>query len=123
MNSIKLYGSGSATANAVAQVIIPSKTVLRGVSIAFIIDCITDSSGANVELSKASAREIAVNGSQQCIWEGNLFSNFVTSGMGQAGVNNFFPLDVSVVQGQIIYLHASVAGTCTYVISANFWYA
>lgn len=86
------------------------------------MDCITDNGQVNCEVSRASAREIAVNGAQQCVLEVSLASNFVTSGLAQTAVNEFIPLDVPVVQGQIIYLHALVTGTVTYNFTANLIY-
>ena len=122
-HAIKLYGTGSATANAVANITIPSKGKIIGVQVSMGITSITASSSAKCEISKASAREIATNGAQQCIVEVNLFSNFVTSGLSTAGVNQFFPVSIDVVQGQLIYLHAVVAGTATYDFTAVVFYA
>lgn len=122
MPSIKLYGTGSATANAVAQVIIPSRSMIRGALVTMWIDSITDNAQVNCEVSRASAREIAVNGSQQCVLEVSLAGNFVTSGLSTNAVNIFIPLNVEVVQGQIIYLHALVTGTATYNFTANLIY-
>lgn len=118
MATLKLYGTGSATANAVAQIIIPSKTRLKGIQVTMWVDSITDNAQVNCEVSKASAREIAVNGAQQCIAEVSIAGNFVTSGLAQFAVNQFFPIDVDVVQGQIVYLHALVTGTATYNFTA-----
>lgn len=123
MNTIKLYGTGSATANAVAQVIIPNRTKLRAIQVAAWMDSITDGAQLNLEVSRASAKEIAVNGSQQCICEVALYGNFVTSGLAQYAINVFYPLEIETVQGQIIYLHALVAGTLTYNFTGNIWYA
>jgi hypothetical protein len=114
MNSLKLYGTGSATANAVANVLIPTRGKLKGIAVALWADSVTDNAQVNCEVSKASAREIAVNGAQQCVVEVGLAGNFLTSGLAQFGVNQFFPLDIDVTQGQLIYLHAVVTGTLTY---------
>lgn len=118
MPTLKLYGTGSATANAVAQIIIPSAGRIKGVQVCLWIDSVTDNAQVNCEISKASAREIAVNGAQQCVCEVSIAGNFATSGLAQFGVNQFFPVDVPVVQGQIIYLHALVTGTATYNFTA-----
>lgn len=123
MYSVKLYGTGAATANAVANVIIPSRGKLRGIAVALWADSNTDNAQVNCEVSKASAREIAVNGAQQCVVEVGIGGNFVTSGLAQFGVNQFYPLDVDVVQGQIIYLHALVTGTLTYNFTGVISYA
>lgn len=121
MQSIKLYGTASATANAVAQVVIPSSSRIVGVQVAFIVDSVTDNGNVSCELSKASAREIAVNGAQQCILEVCNFGNFLTSGLAFTGINQFFPVDVSMAQGQIVYLHATVSGTATFYFTGLLW--
>jgi hypothetical protein len=123
VNSLKLYGTGSATANAVANIIVPTRSTIKGVQVCFWFDSITDNAQVNCEISKASAREIAVNGAQQCICEVSIAGNFLTSGLAQFAVNQFFPVSVPVVQGQIIYLHALVTGTATYNFTALVQYA
>lgn len=122
MPCVKLYGTGSATANAVANVQIPNASRIRGIQASVYADCITDNGFLKVEVSRASAREIAVNGAQQALVEVNVATNFVTSGLSQFGVNQFFPIDVPVVQGQLIYLHAAVSGTVTYDATFILWY-
>jgi hypothetical protein len=122
VRTLKIYGAGSATANGVATVIIPTKTILRGVQWAVQVDCITDSASVDLELSRASAREIAVNGAQQAISEIVAFSNFVTSGLSTGGLNAFFPVSIPLDQGQIVYLHVLIAGTMSYVTTAILHY-
>jgi len=78
------------------------------------LDSITDNAQIDVELSRASATEIAVNGAQQCVLQCTLRNNFVTSGMCISSLNQFFPVDVSFAQGQILYLHSVVVGTVVY---------
>lgn len=114
VKTLKLYATGSATANAVAQVVIPSGGRIRGVQVCFSVDSITDNAQATVEVSRASATEINVNGSQQCVCQVDSRNNLLTSGMTAASQNVFFPVDVPVTQGQIIYLHAVIVGTITY---------
>lgn len=119
---LKLYGTGSATANAVAQITIPKAGHLIGVQISLHGTSITATSNVKCEVSRASAREIAVNGAQQCIAEVGLWNNFVTSGMDMLSSNLFVPVQVPIVQGQIIYLHAVVNGTFTYDFTGVIWY-
>jgi len=114
MKTLKLYATGSATGNAVAQVTIPSSGRIRGIQVAVSADSITDNAQASIEVSRASATEIAVNGSQQCVCQVEARNNFVTSGLSPIGINTFYPVDVQVAQGQIIYLHAVIVGTITY---------
>jgi hypothetical protein len=120
--TLKLYGTGSATANAVASVQMPGAGRIRGVQVAIMFDSVTDNAAVQIEVSRASAREIAVNGAQQCIVEAAAYSNFVTSGLGQFGINTFLPCDVPNTQGQLIYLHAVVTGTATYTATCILHY-
>jgi hypothetical protein len=122
MRTLKLYATGAATGNGVASVVIPSAAALKGIQVAVRVNSITDGAQVNLEVSRASAREIAVNGAQQAILEVALEGNFVTSGLAQAGINQFFPVSVPVTQGQIIYLHALVAGTVVYDATFIIWY-
>jgi len=114
MRTLKLYGTGSATANGVASLVIPTRANLRGIQTAVRVNSITDGAQIDLEISRASAREIAINGAQQCVLQVCVESNFVTSGLSQMGVNQFFPMAVGFDQGQLIYLHALVAGTVVY---------
>ena len=111
---LKLYATGSATANAAAQITIPAAASIVGVQAAVRINSITDGAQLNLEISRSASREIAVNSAQQCVCEVVVESNFVTSGLAQFGINQFFPVHVPMVQGQFLYLHALVAGTVVY---------
>jgi hypothetical protein len=122
VKSLKLYATGSATGNAVAQVVIPSSTRLRGIQVCVSFDSITDNAQADLEVSLASATEINVNGAQQCVCQVSSRNNFVTSGMTNAGVPIFLPVDVQMRQGQILYLHAVIVGTITYFGTFIIWY-
>lgn len=123
METQKLYATSTATANAATQVVIPGKTRIKGVQMALMVNSITDNAAVQIEISRTSAREIGVNGAQQAIVEVALWNNFVTSGMTQFGINQFFPCDIPVIQGQIIYLHAVVTGTAEYFATAILHYA
>jgi len=114
MRAIKLYATGSATGNAVASITNPTRGTLVGVQAAIKFDSITDGASVNLELSKAAASRIAINGNQDSIAEFAWFGNFVTSGLSQGGVNLFVPVSFAIEQGAFIYLHASVSGTVTY---------
>lgn len=122
MRNIQLYATGSATATSVAQVTIPSQTVLKGVYVSLLLDSITDNASVRLELSKVPTNQIAVNGALDPFYEIGAFGNFVTSGLAQNGTQIFVPLDVPCRQGEIIYLHATVAGTATYYFNAIFAY-
>lgn len=118
MRTIQLYGTGAATATGVASVTIPSAGRIVGIQVSLAVDSITDNAMARLELSKVPTNQIATNGALDPFLEVDIAGNFATSGLAQTGVNQFFPIDVSVRQGEIIYLHATVTGTITYY--ANF---
>lgn len=122
MRNLQLYATGSATATSVAQVTIPSSTTIKGVYVDFLLDCITDNGAVRIEFSKVPTNQIAVNGALDPFLEIGLYSNFVTSGLSTSGLNQFFPLDVACRQGEIVYIHVTVAGTVTYYLNAIFAY-
>jgi len=122
MPKIQLYATGAATATSVAQVTIPSSTTLRGVYINLQIDSITDNGQVRLEFSKVPTNQIAVNGALDPEFEIGGFSNFVTSGLYQSSQCYFLPLNIPCRQGEIVYVHATVAGTATYYVNAIFIY-
>jgi hypothetical protein len=123
MISRKLYGTAAATANNVANIIVPGPGRIVGVQWAVRYNSITDGGQVDLEISLASAREIATNGAQQCVSQVAFESNFVTSGLAQTGINTFVPVDLRVTQGQIVYLHCVVGGTIVFDATAILWIA
>jgi len=122
MRTLKIFATASATASGAAQVTIPNRGTIRAVQWAVRLNSITDGAQLDLEISRSSAYEIAVNGAQQSISEVAFEGNFVTSGLAQNGINLWVPVNISVDQGQIIYLHARVAGTLTYTATAILHY-
>lgn len=124
MNSLKLYGTGSASANAVANVQMPSRATIRGVQWAVTFGASTTTGDKiRLEVSRASATEMAVNGAQQCISEVCMVVTSATAvGFAWNGQNLFVPVNVAVLQGQLIYLHAALTGTPTYFATALLWW-
>lgn len=123
MRTLQLYATGSATATSVANVTLPSQGRILGVQIALGIDSVTDNAMVRLELSKVPTNQIATNGALDPFLEINLAGNFATSGLAQTGVNQFFPVEIPVRQGEIVYVHATVAGTITYYFNAILHYA
>lgn len=124
MFSRKLYATGSATANNVANIIVPRKArlVLVQWSVKFDIDA--DNGRCVLEISLSSATEVGVNAAQLSISECCASNNFVTSGMSNSGVN-FQSIIPGVVceQGQAVYMHAGlVSGTAVYTGGAILWF-
>lgn len=120
MRAFKIYATGSSTANAVAQITIPSATRVVGIQWGIAIDMVADNNQFAAEISLASASEINTNGAQQCLSEIRSYNNLVTSGMVQGAQNLFVPVDVAVKQGQIIYMHV-LCTTATYAGGALVW--
>lgn len=123
MRTIQLYATGSSTANAVAQVTIPSASRIKGIAVNLEFGSTTDSAEVRCELSKIPTSQIAVNGAIDPFLEVGFRGNFVTSGLAQNGINQFFPVDIECRQGEIIYLHVTIAGTITYKFNAIMHYA
>lgn len=120
--TIQLYATGSSTANAVAQITIPSQTIIKGVIASLAGNSVTDDGIAVIECSKVATSQIATNGALDPFLEMRFYSNFVTSGLSNGAFNQFFPLHVPCRQGEIVYLHAFVSGTCVYFFNGIFLY-
>lgn len=123
MRTLQLYATGAATATSVASVTIPTSARIMGVQIALGIDSVTDNAMVRLELSKVPTNQIATNGSQDPFLEINLAGNFLTSGLAQTGVNQFFPVDIPCRQGELVYVHATITGTATYYFNAILHYS
>lgn len=122
MYTRKIYATGSATANAVASIVVPTRTRLVMVQWAVLFDSITDGGLLRLEISQTASTEIAVNDSQLCVSELACAGNFVTSGLSQTNLNLVVPVNVAMAQGQKLYLHAVIGGTVTYTGGANLWF-
>lgn len=122
MRTLQLYGTGAATANAVAQVVIPSSVTLKAVSYSVAMDQVADNSHCRVELSKVPISQIATNGAQDPFLSLALFTSIAGAAGGvPIGLNGQQKLAVSCRQGEIIYLHAYVV-TTTYYANFIFWF-
>lgn len=123
MFSRKLYATGSATADAVSTITVPSASRILAVQWTINFDSITDNGIATVEFSAAPKTEIASASAQQCISEIRFQSNFVTSGLSVGGLNLWVPIPmVPCSQGQLLYMHVVISGTVTYTGGAVVWF-
>jgi len=86
------------------------------------INSITDDAQVRIELSKVPTNQIGTNGALDPFFECGIYSNFVTSGLFQNALVNFYPLDTEARQGEIVYLHATIAGTAVYFFNGILWY-
>lgn len=116
-----MYATGNSVANAVASVTIPSRGTLVGIQAAIGIDQVADNSNLALELSKASATEVGVNGAQQSIAVFRSFGNLATNGTPGVQINQFIPVNVELDQGQIVYFHSAVCTTTTYYAEIILW--
>ena len=119
--TLQIYGTGSATGNAIAQVTIPTATTLLGIMVAARFDTVTDNAYVALELSKVPTSQIAVNGAQDPFLQVDFYADFVTSGLANGSANAFYPLRVSCRQGEIIYLHALVLNS-SYFFTGILWF-
>lgn len=120
--TLQIYATGSGTANAVAQVTIPSSTTIRAVQVMFTLDSITDNGMIRIELSKIPVSQIGTNGAQDPFLAVGLFSNFNTSGQSVNGIAQVFPVSVACRQGEIVYLHSAATGTATFYFNGILWF-
>lgn len=114
MRTLQLYGTAAATANAVAQVTIPSSSRIKRVQWAVSVDQVADNSHLALELSKVPTSQISTNGAQDPFFELRQFANTTTPSMT---INGSAPIDVECRQGEIVYLHCYIVTTTFY---ANF---
>ena|SRR5690242_1413732 len=122
LRTIQLYATGSATATSVAQVTIPSAGTIHAVQISLIVTSIVASSLVRLEMTKVPTNQIATNGALDPFLEIGSATNFVTSGLAHNGTPLTIPVNVPCRQGEIIYLHATVAGTATYYFNGILWF-
>jgi len=122
VRTLQLYATGAATATSVAQVVIPSAATIRAVQVSLLIDSITDGASVRVELSKVPTNQIATNGAVDAFLEVGSYGNFVTSGLAQGGQCLTVPVSVTCRQGEVVYVHVTVAGTLNYFFNAILWY-
>ena len=122
MRNLQIYATGSATATSVAQVTIPVASTIRAIYVAMMLDSITDNARVQIQLSKVPTNQAAINGAFDPFIEIDMCSNFVTSGLANSQQNLVVPLMVPCRAGEVIYLHATVAGTATYFFTGIFSY-
>lgn len=124
MYSRKLYASVSATANNIANIVVPTSSRLIAIDWAVDVNSSADDASVIIEISAASATEIAVNDAQQCIAELRVLQTLVTSGMLFAGINKWTPIPgVPFAQGQRLYMHAIIVGTLAIRGGGVLWFA
>lgn len=118
-----MYATGTAGGNALAQVTIPNASTIKGVQYTCGWSAAIDADDIiTFELSLASAAQIGVNGSPSPFALMMIPFTLTTSGTSVPAVTGFMPVNQPVVQGQIVYLHASQVASETWVFNGILWY-
>lgn len=123
MRRIQIYGTGSASAAAVANATFPTAGKLRGAQCWLVVDSVTDNSRVVVEFSRVPTGQLNTNAAVEPIISLAHQTNIGAAGHDSNGINVWCPLDVDIRAGEIVYLHAYVTGTATYYANAIFNYA
>jgi len=118
-----IYATGSASATPAAQLTVQNPTKLVGVLWAVDFDSITDNALVILELTRINAQQTTVLDARESIMTMRWRGNFVTSGLAQAAMCQFIPAAVQFKPQDIIYLHATVSGTVTYIATLTTWWA
>lgn len=119
---MQLYATGAATATSAAQVTFPVAGTIKGCHLALSVAATANGSLVTLEFSKVPTNQAGTNGAQDPFLEVRKYLNTAANGMYIDGLNQFFPLNVPVKAGDIVYVHATVT-TATYYVTAIFDYA
>lgn len=117
MRTLKLYAAITATANAVANLLIPRNGRIKSIRWAVDIDAPADNASVAVDLNTQTITVLASNDIPS-IAELRALVNLSTSGAYLGAIKAQEFLDYPVAAGDRIYIHAVVAGTVTARITA-----
>lgn len=113
MRTYKLAFSITATGANLANLLLMRSGRIKSVSYSTRIDSLVDNTMVDVALSLSPVSNIGTSESIGDFAQWGAAVQFVTSGLGYAGLNGTIPLDVQVGAGERVYLHALVSGTLT----------
>lgn len=112
MRVYKLYGSFTASTNALASITVAKTGKIRHVKWSATLDAVTDNAKATTELSFFPTSFIGANDTAGPIDQIAAQANFATSGLNFAGINQQTQdLDIPVGMGEKLYLNTVVSGT------------
>ena len=117
-----LYATGAASATPAASLTVQTPNWLVACQWAVDFDCITDNALVVLELSRINAFQGVTLDARDSIATIRWRSNFLTSGLAQGGLNMLQGLNVKLKPQDILYLHANVAGTVTYIATLTTWW-
>lgn len=120
----KLYATASADTNAAAQVVFQRPGLITSILLDGYLDALADDTGAQVELSFSSTRQLATNDTVGPIAQASLWGNITTSG----AVNNdktvvLTNIAVPVLEGDRCYMHFEITGTTAIFMAAYLYVA
>lgn len=119
-----IYGTGSASANAINYIDITKAGTLYCVTWAVAFDCPIDNGNLALELSFSSVAQLATNDVLGVISQYRQFANFTTSGASMGGPPLVIPnIRVPLRNGDRIYLHSVIGGTLTHVTNVQLFIA
>lgn len=113
----KLYATGTATTNALANLIIQRPALITAVSWVVAVSAGTVGNRVELELSFASTGQLATNDTIGPISGHNVSALLTTSGVEQGSSFCHSGLAIPASQGDRLYLHCTVGGTITFVVN------
>lgn len=111
MEMIGVYAALTGTANNAAQVQVPRKGRLRGISWSIWADLDADLETAAIELSLLPVFQSTTNNTRNLLWSATLACNLTTSGSQISSQNGFTPMNVALDPIQILYVNGVLSGT------------
>lgn len=113
----KVYGSITASADAVAYVTIQRNCTLRGLLITMSPSALTSADHLQLEVSTSAARQLTTNDTQGPLAGHNWYGTLTTSGTLQAPEPLAINMDYDLKEGDRIYIHATEAGAATWTVN------
>lgn len=117
MRTYKIYGTGAATANNVANILVGKSGRIKSIRWSARVDAVADNSVAVLELSMSPQAQSGTNDTTSEIAEVSIFGNLATSGFVHSSLKAQELVDIPIAQGERVYLHVAIT-TATYYATA-----
>lgn len=111
MDMIGFYAAFTGTANNQANIPVPRRCRLRGISFFLTADLDADLESFFAELSLLPVFQTTTNNTRNCLFSVGLQANLTTSGAIVSAVSGFQPMDIQLDPLQILYLNGVMNGT------------